>query len=79
MDFQGRPVLITVHAVKRAREREIAYPDQVLDVLRTGKVTRFGKNGLKFVKKGKHGSIICLGEDLGHAIVIKTVERGELI
>ena len=75
--FQGKQIIIKVHAVKRAREREIAFPDQVYDVLQTGKVKRFGKHGIKFVKKSKEGSIICVGEDLGHCIIIKTIERGD--
>lgn len=72
----GKEVFITSHAVKRAREREIAYPDQVYEVLLTGKVQTFGKNGLKVVKTGKNGSIICIGEDVGESIIIKTIERG---
>ena len=48
--FQGKQIIIKVHAVKRAREREIAYPDQVYEVLQTGKVKRFGKQGIKFIK-----------------------------
>ena len=74
--FQGKQIIIKVHAVKRAREREIAFPDQVYDVLQTGKVKRFGKHGIKFIKKSKEGSIICIGEDLGYCIIIKTIERG---
>lgn len=74
--FDGKQVFITTHAVKRAREREIAYPDQVYIVLNTGKVERFGKNMIKFIKRTKNGSIICVGEDLGHVIIIKTIERG---
>ncbi len=74
--FQGKAVIIKVHAIKRAREREIAFPDQVYDVLQTGKVRRFGKRGIKFVKRSKEGSIICVGEDLGHCVIIKTTERG---
>ena len=74
--FQGKPIVIKVHAVKRAREREIAFPDQVYDVLQTGKVKRFGKHRIKFIKKSKEGSIICVGEDLGYCIIIKTIERG---
>ena len=74
--FQGKPIIIKVHSVKRAREREIAFPDQVYEVLQTGKVKRFGKHGIKFVKKSKEGSIICVGEDLGYCIIIKTIERG---
>lgn len=74
--FQGKPIIIKVHAVKRAREREIAFPDQVHDVLQTGKTKRFGKHGIKFIKRGKEGSIICVGEDLGCCVIIKTIERG---
>ncbi len=76
MHFQGKPIIIKVHAIKRARQREIAYPDQVHDVLQTGKVKRFGKHGIKFIKRNKDVSIICVGEDRGHAIIIKTIERG---
>ncbi|MBI4149511.1 hypothetical protein HY491_03615 [Candidatus Woesearchaeota archaeon] len=73
---QGKQIFITTHAVKRAREREIAYPDHVLTVLKTGKVERFGKQGIKFISKSKKNAIICVGEDIGHAIIIKTIERG---
>ena len=74
--FNGKPVIITVHAIKRARERDIAFPDQVYNTLRNGKVRRFAKNGVKFIMRSKTGTIICVGEDIGHAIMIKTVERG---
>lgn len=74
--IDGKLVIIKVHAIKRARERDIAFPDQVYDVLRTGKMVRFGKNFLKIIKKNKIGSIICVGEDIGYAIIIKTIERG---
>lgn len=74
--FEGKLIVIKVHAIKRARERDIAFPDQVYNVIQTGKVKRFGKNYLKFTKRGKHGSVICVGEDLGHCIIIKTIERG---
>ena len=74
--LQGKQIIIKVHAIKRAREREIAFPDQVYDVLQTGKVKRYGKHGIKFIKRSKEGSIICVGEDLGYCIIIKTIERG---
>ncbi len=73
---QNREIWISAHAVKRAREREIAFPDQVYNALRTGKIERFGKNGIKFIKKTKEGSIVCVGEDTGYTIIIKTIERG---
>ena len=74
--FDQKEIFISVHAIKRARKRNIAYPDQVYDVIKTGKVTRFGKNGIKFIKRSKNGSIICVGEDKGYIIIIKTIERG---
>ena len=74
--FDGKPVIITVHAVKRALERGVAFPDQVYAALRCGKAKRFGKNMVKFILRAKKGSVICVGEDIGYAILIKTVERG---
>lgn len=74
--FEGKRIFIKTHAIKHAREREIAYPDHVYKVLKTGKVKRFGKHGIKFIGKSKVGSIICVGEDIGQVIVIKTIERG---
>ncbi|MBI1970174.1 hypothetical protein HYS47_00350 [Candidatus Woesearchaeota archaeon] len=74
--FEGKPIVIKVHAIKRARDHEIAFPDQVYTTIRTGKVVRFGKNYIKFIKRSKVGSIICIAEDLGEVIIIKTVERG---
>lgn len=74
--FQHKQVWVTTHAIKRARERDIIYPDMVYATILGGKVTRFGKNLLKFQKRYKHGSVMCIGEDIGHAIIIKTVEWG---
>ncbi|MEK6826571.1 MAG: hypothetical protein AABX08_01475 [Nanoarchaeota archaeon] len=75
--FQGKQVLIKTHAIKRAREYEIAYPDHVYAVLKTGKVKRLGKNIIKFIgKKSKGSRVICVREDLGQVIIIKTIERG---
>lgn len=74
--FAGKQIVIKTHAIKRAREKKIAFPDHVYQVLKTGKVRRFGKNGIKFIKKSEKGSIICVGEDLGNIIIIKTIVRG---
>ncbi len=73
---QGKQIFITVHAIKRARERKIVYPDQVYQALKQSKVKRFGKNGIKFIRKSKKGSIICVGEEISQMIIIKTIERG---
>lgn len=69
--FQGKQIIVTVHAIKRAREKEVVYPDEVYMTLHTGKVKRFGKHGIIFVGR----TIICVGEDIGQVILIKTVER----
>jgi len=69
-------VWISAHALKQARARNIAYPDQVYAVLKMGKIEHFGKNFVRIIKKSKNGSIICIGEDVGQSIIIKTIERG---
>jgi hypothetical protein len=73
---QNKKVWISVHAITQARKRRIAFPDQVYDAIKSGKVARFGKHGIKFIKRGRKSSIVCIGEDLGPTIVIKTVARG---
>ncbi len=74
--FQGKNVFITKHAAKKAEERKIGYPDHVRTALYTGKVERFGKNLLRFTSRTKNGSVICIGEEIGQSIIIKTIERG---
>ena len=37
MYFDGKPIIIKVHAIKRAREREIAFPNQVYNVIKQRK------------------------------------------
>lgn len=74
--IDGKLVWVSVHAIKQARSRQIAFPDQVYEVLKTGKIKRFGKNHLKIMKKSNKGSIICIGIDVGDQIIIKTIERG---
>ena len=46
----GKPIIITVHAIRRARQRNIAFPDQVYAVLQTGKRKSIGKNGINIKK-----------------------------
>ncbi len=74
--FGTKPVIILKHAIQQSYVRNITYPDQLREVIRTGNVKRFGRRGLKFIKRSENGSIICIGEDVGCAVIIKTVERG---
>jgi len=74
--FWNKPVYVTAHAIERAELRGIAYPDTVRVCIHQGKAKKFGRRMVRFIKRGKNGSIICIGEDVGHAIIIKTIERG---
>ena len=65
-----KPIRMSRHAMIQADERGIGFPEQVCAVLQSGKIERFGKRGVRFVSD----SIICIGEDKGHEVVIKTVE-----
>lgn len=75
--FGERKIIITIHALKRARQRNIAFPDQVYFTICTGRIKRFGKNQIKFIKKSQKGSIICVGEETYDFIIIKTIGRGK--
>lgn len=77
MQFQGKQISISIHAAERGRLRDVLYPFQIYEVINTGKLTRFGKHLMKFVKRTKHGCVICICEDVGDEIIVKTVERGK--
>lgn len=70
MDINKYEIEIKHHAFKQASKRGIS-PDLIEDVLLTGKVKRFGKQGIKFITK----SIICVGEISGLKIKIITIIR----
>ena len=57
--FSGKPIFIKIHAIKRARERNITYPDHVYTVLKTGKVKRFGRRGIKFISRSTMVFDLC--------------------
>jgi len=74
IQFQQKQVWISAHAIKRARERDIIFPNMVHATILGGKVERFGKNFLRFSKTYKRGVVI--GENVGDSIIIKTIEWG---
>lgn len=74
--FQRKEIRFSLHAVMRAEERNIRFPELAYHTVKTGKVSYFGKHGIKFTKKLKKCSIICIGEEKGEYIIIKTIERG---
>ncbi len=75
--FQEKKVWISVHAIKRARKRKVILPDMLFAVIKGGKIKRFGKNQIKFIKPYKNRVLICIGEDKGYSIIIKTIEWGK--
>jgi hypothetical protein len=61
------------HALVRAMQRGIT-PDMVEATLKGGKIERFGKNNLKFYKKYKNLTVICVDQIIGTTIKIVTIE-----
>lgn len=49
-------------------------PDRIEDTINNGNVELFGNDRVKFIKKGKKRSLICVGEIRGLKIVIFTIE-----
>jgi len=49
--FQNKPVWIKVHAIKKARERHIIFPDMVYATILGGTVKRFGKKSDEVYQK----------------------------
>ncbi len=66
-------IFVTQHAIKQAFARGIAYPEQITNTVRTGRMFRFGKNYARFVSRD---GVTCIGEITTTSIVIITVERG---
>ncbi len=75
MDISKIDLEIKHHVFKRALERKIN-PDMIEQTLLKGKLTRFGKHGVKFVNKGSKRTIICVGELIGNKLKIITIEEG---
>ena len=67
-------IVIKRHAFLRALQRRI-HPDLVEDVLESGKMVRFGRNRVKFVKRFRKFTVVCVDEIVGQSIRIVTIER----
>jgi len=74
MDISQYEIELKRHAFIRALERKIT-PDMIEATLRGGKITKFGKSNVKFSKKFKRFTVICVDEIIGTKIKIVTVER----
>lgn len=67
-------IVITRHAFVRAMQRHI-HPDLVEDTLQTGKMKKFGKGKVKFEKRFKQFTIMCVDEIIRNMIKIVTIEK----
>jgi len=74
MDISNYEIELKRHAFIRAMERGIT-PDMIEATIKGGTVKRFGKNNVKFIKKYKHLTVICVDEIIGHRIKIVTIEK----
>lgn len=69
-------IRLSRHAIEQAWRRGIT-DDMIFSTIRTGKIIKFGKNGIKFINKYKKGHVICVGEiKFNNFIKILTVEWG---
>lgn len=73
MDLAQYEFEIRRHALIRAMQRGIS-PDMVEATLKGGKIVRFGKNNLKFYKRYKGFTVICVDQIIGTKIKIVTIE-----
>lgn len=73
MDISRHELEIKHHVFRQALRRGIQ-PDAIEDTIVNGKIVRYGKHGVKFVKKGKR-TIICVGQMIGNNIKIFTIEE----
>ncbi len=67
-------VVITRHAYIRALQRGID-PELVDDSIVNGKMKRFAKNRIKFEKRFKKFSIVCVDEIIENEIIIVTITK----
>ncbi len=73
MDISGYNLEIKRHAFIRAMERGVS-PDMIEATIKGGRIEAFGKNYVKFIKRYKRCTVICVGERIGLNIKIITIE-----
>ena len=73
MDMTQYDFEIKRHAFIRAMQRNVA-PDMIEATLKGGKIERFGKVNIKFIKDYKRFTVICVGEVTGTKVKITTIE-----
>ncbi len=77
MDITRYYFEIKRHAFIRAMQRNVT-PDLIEATLKGGKIEKFGKHNVRFIKKYKKFTLICVGEIAGAKVKILTIEtKGE--
>jgi len=74
MDVSKFDIRIKRHAFKRAAQRGIT-PDMIEATIKGGKIIKYAKNHLKFIKQYKNFKLICIDRIQGEKIIIVTIER----
>jgi len=69
-------IIFSRHAFIRAMQRGIG-PDIIEVTVNTGKMRHFGKNRVKFEKRFRKFTIICVDEKIGEMIKIVTIVKKE--
>ncbi|HIH15964.1 MAG TPA: hypothetical protein HA252_01010 [Candidatus Diapherotrites archaeon] len=67
-------VLLKRHAFLRALQRQV-HPGLIEATIETGRMVRFGKDRVKFVKRFREFTASCVDEIVGHTIRIVTIEK----
>lgn len=73
MDITQYEFEIKRHAFIQAMKRGVT-PDMVEATLKGGIIKRFGKNNLKFYRRFKRFTVICVDQIIGTKIKIVTIE-----
>ena len=77
MDITKCDLEIKRHAFIRAMERNVT-PDMIEATLKGGKIERFGKHNIRFIKEYRKFTVICVGQAIGTKVKIFTIEtKGE--
>ena len=76
MNISQYDIVIKRHAFVRAMQRGIT-PDTIEATIKGGPTQRFGTNNVKFIKKYKHCTIVCVDEIIGTRIKIITITKKE--
>ncbi|MBT4870671.1 MAG: hypothetical protein HON47_03800 [Candidatus Diapherotrites archaeon] len=72
--INNQRIVIKHHAFKRAMQRRI-HPDLIEDCLQMGRIKKFGRNKIRFERKLKRKTIVCIGEENKEEIKIITIEK----